>query len=406
MLTKAVLTGVVLSALTGAIVYFGTEGADAYINETRNQAPEEQAELAGAPGDIVASTEMVASNETVEQFAKAENFAKMEKSVEVEDPPSKATKPKTKWLDQYLKRVKPKGDTASEEVIEADSEPMKDIEVEDAVEVESEPMIEVENAAEVEAEVMTEVEDVAEVEAEAMSEVEVEIEVQPDVEAQPAVEMDTEMDVDMEMSADAKKKRKKVRIKKRMKGMEADSTATGSYTVSEESQSATQDDPTVDLDAFDFEGEISSEALKEHLGIDDETDVDIRIVKKMARKAKDKPRMNKRPTIAYEVVLAEANKLVVPDMRNQAILEIIDYAIDKRDMSEAADLVDELSTPELRDTARARIGAGLARCGKADAAFAVINALEIEELAAPIRLEIITALMATKQERNAYRQRR
>ena len=93
-------------------------------------------------------------------------------------------------------------------------------------------------------------------------------------------------------------------------------------------------------------------------------------------------------------------------MRNQAILEIIDYAIDKRDMSEAADLVDELSTPELRDTARARIGAGLARCGKADAAFAVINALEIEELAAPIRLEIITALMATKQERNAYRQRR
>lgn len=392
MLTKAVLTGVVLSALTGAIVYFGTEGADAYINETRNQAPEEQAELAGAPGDIVASTEMVASNETVEQFAKAENFAKMEKSVEVEDPPSKATKPKTKWLDQYLKRVKPKGDTASEEVIEADSEPMKDIEVEDAVEVESEPMTEVENAAEVEAEVMTEVE--------------VEIEVQPDVEAQPAVEMDTEMDVDMEMSADAKKKRKKVRIKKRMKGMEADSTATGSYTVSEESQSATQDDPTVDLDAFDFEGEISSEALKEHLGIDDETDVDIRIVKKMARKAKDKPRMNKRPTIAYEVVLAEANKLVVPDMRNQAILEIIDYAIDKRDMSEAADLVDELSTPELRDTARARIGAGLARCGKADAAFAVINALEIEELAAPIRLEIITALMATKQERNAYRQRR
>ena len=385
MLTKAILTGVVLSALTGTIVYFGTEGSDAYINETRIPAPEEQAELAGAPSEIVASTEVVASNELVasnvtdEQFAKAENFAKIEKSVEVEDPPAKATKPKTKWLDQYLKRVKPKAESASEEVIEADSESMKDIEVEHATEIEAEPMIEVE----------------------------AEIDIQPDVEAQPAAEIDTDMDVDMEMSADAKKKRKKVRIKKRMKGMEADSTATGSYTVSEDSHSATQDDGTIDLDVLDFEGEISSETLKEHLEIDDEGDLEVRIVKKMARKAsKDKSRMNQRPTIAYEVVLAEANKLVLPDMRNQAILEIIDYAIDKRDMSEAADLVDELSTPELRDTARARIGGGLARCGKADAAFAVINALEIEELAAPIRLEIITALMATKQERKAYRQRR
>ena len=48
-----------------------------------------------------------------------------------------------------------------------------------------------------------------------------------------------------------------------------------------------------------------------------------------------------------------------------------------------------------------RIGAGFARCGKADAAFAVIDDLEIDDLAAPIRLEIITALMATRQEREA-----
>ena len=88
-------------------------------------------------------------------------------------------------------------------------------------------------------------------------------------------------------------------------------------------------------------------------------------------------------------------------MRNQAILEIVDFAVDSQDMTQAADLVQELSTPELRDTARARIGAGFARCGKADAAFAVIDDLEIDDLAAPIRLEIITALMATRQEREA-----
>jgi len=68
----------------------------------------------------------------------------------------------------------------------------------------------------------------------------------------------------------------------------------------------------------------------------------------------------------------------------------------------AADIVEDLSTPELRDTARARIGVGLARSGDQRAAFAVLDELEIDELSAPIRLEIITALMATKQERNNF----
>jgi len=89
-------------------------------------------------------------------------------------------------------------------------------------------------------------------------------------------------------------------------------------------------------------------------------------------------------------------------MRNQAYLEIIDHAIDQGDVMQAADIVDELSTPELRDTARARIGVGLAKRGSTEAAFAVLDALEIDELSAPIRLEIITALMSTQQERKAF----
>jgi len=101
----------------------------------------------------------------------------------------------------------------------------------------------------------------------------------------------------------------------------------------------------------------------------------------------------------YERVLNEARKLQVTDMRNQALLEVIDYAIDRGDMGQAADIVGELSTPELRDTARSRIGTGLAQRGNADAAFAVLEEIEIDELAAPIRLEIISALMATREER-------
>jgi len=107
--------------------------------------------------------------------------------------------------------------------------------------------------------------------------------------------------------------------------------------------------------------------------------------------------------IDYDAVLAEANKLQVIDMRNEAILEIVDYAIDRRDIGNAADIVDELSSPELRDTARARIGVGLATGGDMEAAFAVLDEIEIDELSAPIRLEIIAALMATRAERAALR---
>jgi hypothetical protein len=42
----------------------------------------------------------------------------------------------------------------------------------------------------------------------------------------------------------------------------------------------------------------------------------------------------------------------------------------------------------------------LALRGNAEAAFAVLDEIEIEELAAPIRLELITALMSTRQERD------
>ena len=142
--------------------------------------------------------------------------------------------------------------------------------------------------------------------------------------------------------------------------------------------------------------------MKEKLGLDGEKNVEIRVIKTMERKPSHSDKeMHSSSSFDYAAVLAEAKKLHVVDMRNQAVLEIVDFAVDNLDMAEAADLVPELSTPELRDTARARIGAGLARCGKAEAAFAIIDELEIDELAAPIRLEIITALMATSQERQA-----
>lgn len=155
----------------------------------------------------------------------------------------------------------------------------------------------------------------------------------------------------------------------------------------------------------DFDIEMIEELLQKHKNAKAEVRV-IKIDGKTPRaekveKRKAKAKLSK--PFDYDAVLKEARKLQVIDMRNEAVLEIIDYAIDRNDVGDAADIVAELSSPELRDTARARIAVGLARRGKMNPAFAVLEEIEIDELTAPIRLEIITALMATRAERAALR---
>jgi len=178
-----------------------------------------------------------------------------------------------------------------------------------------------------------------------------------------------------------------VRVKTRIVRDGSDAEAKGAYIVSQESRVETIDIESLDIEALDLDGDIDVEKLKEQLGIEGERNVEVRVIKKKMSASPTHFELEKetKPALDYELVLAEAKKLMVTDMRNQAVLEIVDYAIDNGDIVQAADLVDELSTPELRDTARARIGTGLARAGKPDAAFAVLEALEIDELAAPIR---------------------
>ena len=368
MLTKAILTGAVLSALAGCIVYFGIEGADAQTGEIKNNIWIDETELAGAPGnaangvDAAAVSVKDAMDSTKDATASADEemdkkqggltTSNIETAQSIEEEaaavapddnankqtsePAKKSKPETKWLDQYLKRTKAKAGSKvkaalkSKENLEAETE-----------------------------------------------------------EALPKTDM---MKPDDTMKADdagvAKVDVTAIRPKIRMKDK---GSATRDIEI---------DIDAIDMEALDLDGDIDIDMLKKKLGLDSEKNVEIRVVKKMKGKASQTKKAKKQnPVIDYDTVLNEAKKLLVVDMRNQAVLEIIDYAVDNKDMAEAADLLEELSTPELRDTARARIGAGLARAGKVEAAFAVIEELEIDELAAPIRLEIITALMATSQER-------
>lgn len=270
MLTKAILTGGVLSLLAGSIVYFGTEGADAMDFSSESS---KSFDLSGDTTSTVKSSE--AETETDNLAGSADM-----------SPPKDEAKPKTRWLDQYLKASKPKAEPKPEAKPEADDKQSDEYDRGDARD-----------------------------------------------------------------------------------------EAKGTYVVSEkprdETVGAHDDRPETNEFAGDAQGDFS-----EVFGL-----------------------VSSRKDVDYDRVLAEAEKLLVVDMRNEALLEIVDYAVSRGDMEKATQIGRNLSSPELRDTARARIGKGLALRGDAESAFAIIEDIEIDELAAPIRLEIIAALMMTPEER-------
>jgi len=408
MLTKALLTGGVLSVLAGSIVYFGTEGADASEADARASMRVEETELAGAPaakaGDIAAvksdakSAEAKSSlsdkSETKQaeddiaeviqagvenpnvQEPMAENTSPSEANFQ--GPPPDTSKPKTKWLDQYLKKTKP--EKRSEDTVE---EKPSETDMSIATPYEIEPNSD---------------------EGEGI--------VGPAAAFDDALADEYSAETSATENADLwntdRSDRPVMRMEKRnaLRGLRGEEKETLSALDDSRFETFDLDDPEIDaFDLYDWdeEGDVDIDALLEELNGSSEERVEVRIIKKIDGKSSHHAMANHgEAEIDYDMILDEAKKLLVTDMRNQAFLEIIDHAIDQGDVMRAADIVEDLSTPELRDTARARIGVGLARSGDQRAAFAVLDELEIDELSAPIRLEIITALMATKQERNNF----
>jgi len=408
MLTKALLTGGVLSVLAGSIVYFGTEGADASEADARASMRVEETELAGAPaakaGDIAAvksdakSAEAKSSlsdkSETKQaeddiaeviqagvenpnvQEPMAENTSPSEANFQ--GPPPDTSKPKTKWLDQYLKKTKP--EKRSEDTVE---EKPSETDMSIATPYEIEPNSD---------------------EGEGI--------VGPAAAFDDALADEYSAETSATENADLwntdRSDRPVMRMEKRnaLRGLRGEEKETLSALDDSRFETFDLDDPEIDaFDLYDWdeEGDVDIDALLEELNRSSEERVEVRIIKKIDGKSSHHAMANHgEAEIDYDMILDEAKKLLVTDMRNQAFLEIIDHAIDQGDVMRAADIVEDLSTPELRDTARARIGVGLARSGDQRAAFAVLDELEIDELSAPIRLEIITALMATKQERNNF----
>ncbi len=100
-----------------------------------------------------------------------------------------------------------------------------------------------------------------------------------------------------------------------------------------------------------------------------------------------------------KVVFEQALNIEQIDLRDRAYLDLSDYATSKGLFGQAERAALKINQVELRDTARSRIAMGLARYGKSDEAFALIEAVEVSELRDVMRLQVIEALLGTNARR-------
>ena len=410
MLMKALFTGGLLSVMAGSIVYFGTEGAIAEGQKTETERVEHEAtELAGGEGEAAESIETAQaetltpdqSNEdfetvtevvTVEtrgfKYPKEDETTKVVEAVEggdaeeVLEAAKSDEQPKKKWLDHYLKSEK-KTETHTE---------AQQIETAD-----------------------TSVEPQGHGSA-------THSETQPE---------STDVSTEPQSHGSATHSDSQVETTDVMTKPQGHGSATHAEPGSAKTYSSADKAPTVDpmtdnkmesnglgsSTNFDH-GSEQTEALAEPVemkavedmgssktyssesdALTSEKMMDEAVIERHARSDRN-PISSKEANVNF--ILDEARKIEIVDMRDEAILEILDYVLDHNKSGKAADILDELSSPELRDTARARIGVHLARHGKTVPAFAVMDEIEIEELRAPIRLEIITTLMACHEGCNNF----
>lgn len=93
-------------------------------------------------------------------------------------------------------------------------------------------------------------------------------------------------------------------------------------------------------------------------------------------------------------IMTQAGRMASPDLRDQAYLSAVEYALDNSNYTGANKALDQLSQPQLRDTARSKIAVKYAQEGRSDKAFDVIDAVEIDDLRDFMRLQVIEAITA------------
>ena len=94
-----------------------------------------------------------------------------------------------------------------------------------------------------------------------------------------------------------------------------------------------------------------------------------------------------------EQILEQSSRISNVDLRDQAYLDLVDYAILRDQFEDAVLALSQISQPALRDTARNRMAIKHALNGNQSSAFNLIDELENPELADFVRLQVVQALI-------------
>ncbi len=94
-----------------------------------------------------------------------------------------------------------------------------------------------------------------------------------------------------------------------------------------------------------------------------------------------------------KTLLAQAEQIDTVELKDQAYLDIVNYAA-KHELYGQADMaMKKIDQVELRDTARGQIAISMARIGRAAEAFSIIDTVEIDSLRDVLRLQVIEAIV-------------
>ena len=95
-----------------------------------------------------------------------------------------------------------------------------------------------------------------------------------------------------------------------------------------------------------------------------------------------------------QLIMAQAEKINMSELRDRAYLDLVSYALDNGDTQTANLAMAKIEQVELRDTARNRMAVSFAENGQAEKAFAILEDIEVEALRDVMRLQVIEALIA------------
>ena len=98
-----------------------------------------------------------------------------------------------------------------------------------------------------------------------------------------------------------------------------------------------------------------------------------------------------------KVVMEQAEKINMPELRDRAYLDLVSYGLDHGDYEVASKALKKIEQVELRDTARNRIAVTYAKDGNAEEAFGILDDLEVDALRDVMRLQVIEAMIAPEE---------